>query len=212
MVTEAKEAGVDAYAETCVRYLYMTSDDLVERAPELWFTPPPRSEADREGLWERLASGEIDMVNADHAPAPPEMLDQPNENAIEAPFHNTSVEVLLPLLLEGVSEGRIGLPRVAEVFSTNPARITGLYPRKGAIRVGSDADLVIVDMDREVTLRDEDVVSKCGWTPYDGMTVQGVPEATYVRGELVVEDREVVGEPGYGEFVNPDHDTTPWAE
>mgnify|MGYP002761178438 CR=1 FL=1 len=83
--------------------------------------------------------------------------------------------------------------------------------RTETIRVGSDADLVVVDMDREVTLRDEDVVSKCGWTPYDGMTVQGVPEATYVRGEPVVKDREVVGEPGYGEFVAPDHDTTPWA-
>jgi dihydroorotase-like cyclic amidohydrolase len=87
------------------------------------------------------------------------------------------------------------------VFATNPAKILDLYPKKGAIRVGSDADLVIVDMGRERTLRDEDIVAKCGWTPLDGLTVEGVPETTLVRGSPVVRDGDVVGEPGYGEFV-----------
>jgi dihydroorotase-like cyclic amidohydrolase len=105
------------------------------------------------------------------------------------------------MLLNGVNDGKVSLERVAEVFSTNPAKITRIYPKKGAIRVGSDADLAIVDMDHEWTVRNDDVVAKCGWTPFDGMTIRGKPQTTLVRGEPVFEDGEVVGEQGYGEFV-----------
>jgi len=211
MVTQAKEMGVDAYAETCARYLYMTEEDVVERAPWIWFTPPPRSETERQGLWERLDNGDIDMINADHAPATREQVRQGEDNVRDAPFHYEGVETVLPLLLNGANEGKVELTRIAEVFSTNPARVTGLYPRKGSLRVGTDADFTIVDMDRERTLRDEDVLTKCGWTPYDGMQIQGVIEATYVRGTPIVDDGEVVGETGYGTFVSPDRSLTPWS-
>jgi allantoinase len=200
-VNHAKEQGVDVYAETCPHYLYLTREDVERDAPYTMFTPPAREKADREEMWERLASGEIDMINADHAPATKEEKEQGMDDVFEAPFGIPGIETVLPLLLNGASEGKITLNRIAEVFATNPAKITGLYPRKGAIRVGSDADFVIVDADREQTLRNEDVVAKCGWTPYDGLTINGVIEATHVRGEPVVEDGEVVGEPGYGEFI-----------
>jgi len=211
MVTQAKSMGVNAYAETCARYLYMTVDDVVERAPWIWFTPPPRSDSERQRLWQCLDEGEIDMVNADHAPAPKTLIEQGEDDVREAPFHYEGLETVLPLLLNGVNEEKLGLNRVVEVFSTNPAKITGLYPQKGGIRIGSDADFVIIDMDRERTLRNEDVVTKCGWTPYNDLKIKGIPEATYVRGEPVFSDGEVVGEPGYGEFVSPDRSTTPWS-
>lgn len=100
------------------------------------------------------------------------------------------------------NDGWLGLERLAAVTSENPARIFGLYPKKGALRVGSDADLVIVDMDREVTIRNEDQITACGWTPYDGYKVKGAPILSVLRGRVIMEDGEVVGEKGYGEY-NP---------
>ncbi|PCR88870.1 dihydroorotase [Natrinema ejinorense] len=200
-VNHAKAQGVDVYAETCPQYFYLTREDVERDAPYTMFTPPAREESDREEMWNRLANGEIDMVNADHAPSTKAQKAQGEDNVFDAPFGIPGVETVLPLLLNGASDGKVTLNRVAEVFATNPAKITDIYPRKGTLRVGSDADFVVVDMDREQTLRDEDVVAKCGWTPYDGLTVTGVPETTYVRGEPVVENGEIVGEPGYGSFV-----------
>lgn len=202
-VNRAKAQGVSVYAETCPHYLYLTPEDIREDIPYTMFTPPVRGEAERDELWTRLANGEIDMVNADHAPSTRREAAHHADpiDVFEAPFGIPGVETVLPLLLNGVNDGKLSLERVVEVFSTNPAKITGLYPRKGAIRVGSDADIVVVDMERERTVRDEDVVSKCGWTPFDGLTVQGIPESTYVRGEPVVLDGKIVGDTGYGEFI-----------
>jgi dihydroorotase-like cyclic amidohydrolase len=141
------------------------------------------------------------MINADHAPATKEEKERGMDNVFDAPFGIPGIETVLPLLLNGVNDEKITLNRVAEVFSTTPAKVMGIYPKKGALRVGSDADFVIADMNRKKTLRNEDVVAKCGWTPYDGLTITGIPEATHVRGKPVVEDGEIIGEPGYGEFI-----------
>jgi dihydroorotase (multifunctional complex type) len=200
-VNHYKELGVDVYAESCPHYFYLTREDVEADAPYTMFTPPAREETDRAELWERLAAGEIDMINADHAPSTLEQKAQGEDNVFEAPFGIPGVETVLPLLLNGVAEGHISVTRVAEVFSTNPAKILNLYPKKGALRAGADADVTIVDLDRERTLRNEDIVAKCGWTPLEGLTVQGVVETTLVRGKPVYEDGEVVGELGYGEFV-----------
>jgi allantoinase len=200
-INHAKAEGVDVYAETCPHYFYLTEDDVEEGAPYVLFTPPTRTAEDRDELWNRLDDGEIDMVNADHAPVTPEEKEENPDDIFETPFGLPGIETVLPMLLNGVNDGKVSLERVAEVFSTNPAKITRIYPKKGAIRVGSDADLAIVDMDHEWTVRNDDVVAKCGWTPFDGMTIRGKPQTTLVRGEPVFEDGEVVGEQGYGEFV-----------
>lgn len=200
-VSRAKADGVEAYAETCPQYLYLTREDVVEDAPYTMFTPPAREEADRERMWDRLAAGEIDMVNADHAPSTLEQKAAGESDVFEAPFGIPGVETVLPLLLDGVAREKITLTRLVEVFATKPAHILGLHPRKGTLQVGADADFVVVDLDREWTIRDEDIVAKCGWTPFDGFTVTGCPESTFVRGRRVVEDREVVGDSGYGEFI-----------
>jgi len=200
-VNNYKKQGVTVYSESCPHYFYLTRDDIEEDAPYTMFTPPAREEADRQELWERLNAGEIDMINADHAPATKEQKSAGEDNVFEAPFGIPGVETVLPLLLNGIVEDKISLERLVEVFSTNPAKILDLYPQKGSFQVGTDADLTVVDLNEERTLRDEDVVAKCGWTPFDGMTITGDVETTFVRGEPVYQEDEVVVEPGYGEFV-----------
>ena len=200
-VNHYKQQGVEVYAESCPHYFYLTREDVVEGAPYTMFTPPAREESERRELWERLDAGEIDMINADHAPSTKEQKAQGEDNVFDAPFGIPGVETVLPLLLNGVAEDKVTLERVVEVFATNPAKILDLYPRKGSLQVGADADLAIVDLSEEYTLRDEDVVAKCGWTPLNGLTITGDVETTLVRGEPVYHEGEVVGEPGYGEFV-----------
>ena len=196
-----KQQGVEVYAESCPHYFYLTREDVAEDAPYTMFTPPAREESDRKELWERLDAGEIDMINADHAPSTRAQKAAGEDNVFDAPFGIPGVETVLPLLLNGVADGKVSLERVVEVFATNPAEILDLYPRKGSLQVGADADLTVVDLDRERTLRDEDIVAKCGWTPFDGLTITGDVDTTLVRGEPVYQDGDVVGDPGYGEFV-----------
>ncbi|MFQ5871356.1 MAG: amidohydrolase family protein, partial [Candidatus Geothermarchaeales archaeon] len=112
------------------------------------------------------------------------------------------VETMLPLMLsEGVSKGRITIERLCQVLSTSPAKIFGLYPRKGAVAIGSDADLVLVDPKLEKKVKGDDLHSKCGWSPYEGVIFKGWPVLTMVRGEVIMEDGQVIGKPGHGRFV-----------
>lgn len=201
LVNQYKDKGVTVYAESCPHYFYLTKEDIVEDAPYTMFTPPARSESDKEEMWDRLSDGQIDMINADHAPATLEQKDQGRDNVFNAPFGIPGVETVLPLLLNGVADEKVSLERIVEVFSTNPAKILDLYPKKGAIQVGADADLVIVDLDHEYKLTNDDVVAKCGWTPFDGLDITGSVESTMVRGRPIYDDGTVVGEPGHGEFV-----------
>ncbi|MEM2908408.1 MAG: amidohydrolase family protein, partial [Candidatus Hadarchaeales archaeon] len=113
------------------------------------------------------------------------------------------IETMLPLMLsEGFARGRLTLERLVDALCTRPAKIFGLYPRKGIIREGSDADLVIVDLKKEVTIRAEKLHYKVGWTPYEGMKVKGAPVMTISRGVVIVEDGEVQAKPGRGLFLS----------
>ena len=123
------------------------------------------------------------------------------DDILDAPNGIPGLESFLPLLLNGVNDGWLTVERLAEVTSESPARIFGLYPKKGAICVGSDADLVIIDLDKEMTIRNEDQITACGWTPYDGYKVKGVPTTSVLRGRIVMEDGEVVGKKGYGKYI-----------
>jgi dihydroorotase-like cyclic amidohydrolase len=105
------------------------------------------------------------------------------------------------MMLTGANEGRVSLERLVAARSEVPAQVYGLWPRKGHLGIGADADFVLVDMRAEKTLQDEDVVSKVGWTPFRGRTVKGLPLMTFVRGRLVAQDGQPVIEPGWGEYV-----------
>jgi dihydroorotase-like cyclic amidohydrolase len=150
-------------------------------------------------MWQCLARGEIDLISSDHAPS---TLEQKFASGVwECPFGLPGVDTTLTMLLNAVNEGWITLERLVEVYSSNPARLLGLYPAKGAIRVGSDADIVLVDLGAEHILRNEDILSKAGWTPYEGMRVRGRPVMTLLRGTVIAEDGKVTAEPGTGSFL-----------
>lgn len=119
----------------------------------------------------------------------------------DAPFGLPGVETTLPLLLDGVCQGYLSWERLVDLTALQPAKLYGLYPRKGALSPGSDADVVLVDPQAKYTFRDERVVSKAGWTPFAGRTVTGLPTHTFVRGRLVAESGRPVGEPGWGQFL-----------
>jgi dihydroorotase len=162
----------------------------------------PEKEGDY--TWEKLVDGTVDVVATDHAPHTKEEKEVGWQNMWKSPGGTPTLEWYLSLFLTEVNKGNISFERVIQLCSENPAKIFGVYPKKGAIQTGSDADLVIVDMDREKILSGDKMYTKCGWNAYAGRNVKGLPEMTLVRGTVVMEDYgTVIGKPGYGEFVSP---------
>ena len=197
----ARAQGISIYTETCAQYLCLTEEDLKEKGPFLKFTPPPRKKEEVEKMGWCLAQGLIDMVNSDHCPYPRSEKEEGLEDIWKAPFGIPGVETAISILLDGVASGKWTLSRVAEVRSEKPALIYGLAGKKGFLRVGSDADLILVDMKRERRLDDGQIFSKCGWTPYHGRQMAGDVILTMVRGKVVMREGKVIGEPTWGRFV-----------
>jgi dihydroorotase (multifunctional complex type) len=196
-----RHLGAQIWVESCPQYLYLEEQDVMKYGPLRKFTPPARirSQGDLEAMWRRLREGDITHIATDHAPATRE---QKQVGTIwEAPFGLPGVETTLSLMLNAVHEGHLTLPRLVRVVCEVPARLYGLFPRKGAIRKGADADITLVDLRQERTLRDGEICSRAGWTPYAGRRVRGRPVMTFVRGRLVARNGRPVGEPGWGRLV-----------
>lgn len=155
--------------------------------------------------WEALKDGTVDLIATDHAPHTREDFAKAEKNVLDSVIVGYPlVEHYMSLYLTEVNNGRISLERLSQLCSENVARHLGIYPRKGIIQVGSDADLTIVDMKLKKTLgKDYRVYSKMGYTPYEGREVQGIPVYTIVRGKVVMKDGEIIMKPGYGEFIRP---------
>jgi dihydropyrimidinase len=197
-IREAREAGLPVFGETCPQYLTLTEEVIEERGALAKIGPPIRTAEDRAALWEGLADGTLQVVGTDHAPKHKDV----DGDFLEQPFGSPQIETLLPLVYDGgVNAGHISPVRVAQVLSENPARIFGLYPQKGTIAVGSDADLVVFDPNRAFTIRAQNQHSNAGYTLYEGHTVLGWPEASFQRGRRVLWEGEVVAEPGGGQFL-----------
>ncbi|MBS7620193.1 dihydroorotase family protein [Candidatus Bathyarchaeota archaeon] len=203
VLRHAKKEGLKVTGETSPNYLLLTSDAMLKLGPYAKIDPPLRSVDDQLSLWEALRSGGIDVLASDHAPYTREEKDLGWKDIFEAPSGSVAIETSLPLMLDSVNRGLITLDRVVEVFSVNPAKILGLYPKKGALAVGSDADFVIVDMKRPFTILGERLHSKQKHTPFEGWRGEGAPLYTILRGCIVMEAGEAVGKPGYGEFQKP---------
>jgi dihydroorotase (multifunctional complex type) len=198
LVRRERELNATLSIESCPQYFYLNAGDVREHGPTRKFTPPAREVPAGELMWERLARGEIDLISTDHAPS---TLDQKFGSDIwDCPFGLPGVETTLIMLLNAVAEGKLSLERLVQTYSETPARLLGLYPHKGAIRAGSDADIVLVDAEQEHVLNNEDIISKAGWTPFDGQRVQGRPVMTMLRGRVVAENGKVTAEPGGGRF------------
>jgi dihydropyrimidinase len=212
-IRSAQGRGLKIYGETCPQYLFLTEDDLDRpgfEGAKYMCSPPPRDKANQEDVWRGIATGVFQVFSSDHAAyryADPEGKMKHGRNA---PFKKVAngvpgLEVRLPLLFsEGVGKGRIELTRFVALAATNAAKLYGLYPRKGTIAVGSDADLAIWDPDREVTISQAMLHDAMDYTPYEGFKVKGWPVVTLVRGEPVAEGGEFVGERGKGRFLKCD--------
>jgi len=204
IIQSAKRSGMDITAETCPQYLTLTSEVMKKSGPYAKINPPLRSSADVNAMWSAVNGGTVDIIASDHAPFPKEEKDVGWTDIWKAPAGMPQLETMLPLLLTKVNERRISIERLARLMSTNPARIFGLYPRKGAIRIGSDGDITIVDLKKQKTIRKEEMHTKGrSVTVYDGWEVKGVPTATIVRGQIVMDESGVVGKVGYGQFLRP---------
>lgn len=194
----AQAEGRRVYGESCPQYLTLTEHIITERGALAKIGPPIRTEADRLALWAALRDGTLSVVASDHAPKKKD----PQGDFLTQGFGAPQIETLLPLVYdEGINHGRISLVRLAQVLCENPARIFGLYPQKGTLAVGSDADLVIFDPRREFTIRAENQHSAVGYTLFEGRTVLGWPEASFQRGHPVLRDGEIVAAPGAGHFL-----------
>jgi dihydropyrimidinase len=202
--------GLNIYAETCPQYLFLTADDLgVDgyHGAKCVCSPPPRDKANQQRIWDGLANGVFHVFSSDHAPF---RYDDPHGKKLggrEVAFQYIpngipGLETRLPLLFsEGVLKGRIDLHQFVALTASNPARMYGLYPRKGTIAVGSDADLVIWDEKRVVTIRNSALHHAVDYTPYEGRKITGWPSVTLSRGEVVWGEGEFRGRPGHGGFL-----------
>lgn len=205
-VMKARSAGQKHFAvETCTQYLTLT-DDLYEDKKEglkAIMSPPLRKIEDNEALWQALTDGVIDTVATDHCPFNFEKEKQAGaEDFTACPNGAPGVEERMRILFsEGVMKGRITLPQMVQYLCTNPSRMYGLYPQKGTILPGADADLVILDPRKERILTHADMHSAVDYTCYEGMSVKGEIELVMQRGHIIVKDNQFLGKPGDGHYL-----------
>jgi allantoinase len=193
IVRNAKKNGVKITAETCPQYLYLTDVDYQRLGTMMKVYPPIRRLEDQDELWNGILDGTISTIGSDHAPHTLE--EKKIDNIWEAPAGFVGVETIFPLMLNTVCKGKLTLDRLVEVMSVNPAKIFGLYPKKGAIQIGADADFTIVDMNGTTIIRNENLHSKNPLSPFHGQELLGKVAMTIVRGNVVAENGEIVGEP-----------------
>jgi dihydropyrimidinase len=203
----AREKGWKVWGETCTQYLFV-DESMLEKpnweGAKYIYTPPPRPKEHQEHLWKALVSDSLSALSTDHCP-----FDWPEQKGINGrefqvvPNGGPGIENRLHMLWNfGVREGRISPNRFVELTSTNVAKLFGLYPRKGTIAPGADADIVVWDPDLTVTATQANRHGNVDYTPYEGMTFHGGPAQVYIRGALAFRDGEVIAEAGSGRFIH----------
>jgi dihydropyrimidinase len=199
----ARAEGLPVFVETRPLYLYLTAERYAgEEGPLYVAQPPLRTQPDTDALWRGLVDGSIDTIGSDHAPWTRALKMDPKLTVTQARPGVAELDTMLPLLFtEGVATGRLTLERFVALTSTNAARLFGLYPRKGTLAVGSDADLTVWETRGRRTIRDEDLHSLAGHSVYRGRELTAWPAATVRRGELVYEAGRVSGAPGSGQVL-----------
>lgn len=201
IVARERQEGTRVWAESCPHYFYLSEEDILEHGPYRKCTPPVRSKEQGEKLWQRLAGSEITHISSDHAPSTLSQKAEGIEDMWKGHFGLPGVQTTLSMLLNAVNTSRCSLERVVQLVAESPAQLYGLWPRKGTLQKGADADIVLVDMKGKKTLSNDAMLSRSAWTPYDGMKVQGCPVATYLRGQLIAHEGRIAAKPGTGRFL-----------
>lgn len=207
ILRRARGEGAKVMAETCPQYLFLTAADLDRPGIEgaKWMcSPPPREASDQEALWRALDLGDLQTISSDHAPyaydETGKLMAGPNPTFKQIANGLPGLQVRLPLLFDAmVSKGRLGLQKFVDLTATAPARLYGL-DAKGSVAVGRDADLCVWDSERRVTITDDLMVDRAGYTPYAGREIVGWPIVTLRRGEVVAEEGRCQAEPGSGRW------------
>jgi dihydropyrimidinase len=208
VIRDAQTKGLKIYGETCPQYLFLTADDIGMDLEGTKFccSPPPRDAANQEAVWRGLQNGTFQVFSSDHAPY---RYDETGKllKGDKTTFKDTAngvpgIELRVPLLFSaGVKTGRLDLNRFVALTATNHARLYGLYPKKGTIAVGSDADIAIWDPERETTITAGMLHDHVGYTPYEGRHLHGWPITVLSRGRVIVEDGTLAAQRGSGQFL-----------
>jgi dihydropyrimidinase len=205
-IAEARDKGWDVWGETCTQYFFNSLDDIAKpnfEGAKYVYSPPVRDKSNWDVLWNAVRTDVLSVISTDHCAF---LFDGQKtlgkDDFSKIPNGGPGLENRLQMIHEfGVREGRLSLNRMVELLATNPARLFGLYPRKGTIAVGSDADIVVFDPEKQVTLSAKTHHSKSDYNLFEGTTVTGSPEVVLLRGQVLVENDELVAAPGIGQFV-----------
>jgi dihydropyrimidinase len=208
-IHQAQKRGLKIYGETCPQYLFLTADDLDKEGIDgamCCCSPPPRDAASQEAMWRGLEDGTFQVFSSDHAPyrfdETGKLAQGPNASFKEIANGVPGLEVRMPLLFsEGVGKERIDIHRFVDLTATRAAQLYGIYPQKGTIAEGADADIAIWDPNKEFTITAEAMHDNVGYTPYEGRRVKGVPTTVISRGRVVVDEGELKVDRGSGKFV-----------
>jgi dihydropyrimidinase len=205
-IARAREAGWDVWGETCTQYFFNSLDDIAKpnfEGAKYVYSPPVRDASNHDVLWNAVRGDALSIVSTDHCAF---LWDGQKtlgkDDFSKIPNGGPGLEDRLKMLHHfGVNEGRITLNRMVELLATNPAKLFGMYPRKGTVTVGSDADLVVFDPHKQVTISASTHHSKSDYNLYEGTQVTGAPEIVLLRGHVLVENDQLVASPGIGQFV-----------
>ncbi|KUK86289.1 MAG: Dihydropyrimidinase [candidate division TA06 bacterium 34_109] len=199
---EIRKSRGKIFAETAPHYLLLTEDLLKGKDAQKYFmTPPLRKKEDNLALWRAIENNDIEVIASDHCSYTIEQK-LSSSNCLNILSGIPGSETLLPLVYSyGVRRGYFDIKRMVNLLSTNPAKIFGLYPEKGSLKVGTDADLVIFDPEKEIIISDSMQHTAAGYTPFDGFKVKGYPIATILRGKVIVNENRFYGEQGGGKFL-----------
>jgi dihydropyrimidinase len=205
-VREARDRGLPAYAETCPQYLYLSLENFDApgfEGAKYVFTPPLREKWHQEKLWQGLKADNLSVVSTDHCPfCFKEQKELGKGDFTKIPNGGPGIEHRMSLVYSGgVGQGRFSVNRFVEIVSTTPAKLFGLYPRKGTIAVGSDADIVVFDANREHTISAKTHHMRVDYSMFEGIKVKGMPDMVMSRGRVLVENNEFNGKPGSGQYL-----------
>jgi dihydropyrimidinase len=206
MVTEARDRGLPAYAETCPQYLFLSYDNYEEpgfEGAKYVMSPPLRPKETQDRLWRGLAFNDLQAISTDHCPfCMKEQKTLGRDDFSKIPNGAPGIETRMSLVYDGgVRTGRISLNRFVELTSTSPAKIFGLFPRKGTIAPGSDADIVVFDPEKRMTLSAKTLHMKVDYNPYEGREISGVTHTVISRGRVVIDAGTFTGKGGAGSFL-----------